>query len=380
MVDSKATQVSQFPQLNSCNSLVEEKESPETSSSEKNKMVRDMRKAMERLASALKPYMPLHRQPGKWVFENSELIIQSEEEKPFNAIGTILMATRILSIWEKLIGESLGSRIGKISYSLAFTPLRRTLETLQLGKKEKQNIQAPANTSCIERGSPQELMKATLPHQSPSQAIAHALTLPKDQQKFQKHAVLGKGMVFTKEVYLRRLELENLVYRQHMHDLEQNLYTNVLADISNLLDLDKESSEAATKSAARVSRALSTEPRMQATKAKGKSAVKSRAPHINDKKSPAKRKADVQKPRQPTVKRRRWNASPKAKETSNAKAQSNANVNSSEPQDKRGQLQQSKPEIVDLTQMATERSAPGASASSKNSSLSTNKGGRPGDV
>ena len=370
----------QTPQPDAHDTLVEEKEPSATDALENWMTLKDMGRAMERLKSVLKPYLPLHRQPGKWHFQGADLVLQDEEEKSFNDVGYVLLAARTLSIWEKVVGEKLRSRIGKIFFLLAVTPLIQALETLNHADKEKQGLQEPANTSGMEFVSPQKLMEPTLPHQPPSQAIAHALTLSKDQQGFQKHAVLGKGLVFTKEVYLRRLELENLAYRKHLHDFEQGLYTNVLAEVSKVLNLDEASSDAPAKAAAKISRVLSTPSKQPTTNAKATSAIERKALNINSSQPAVKRKAKAQKAKQAANKRRRWNASPKKNNTSHAKPPSNADEASPKSQDKPKKCRKPSPVIVDLTEMASKTSTLGSSASSNTSSKSANDTERRGDA
>ena len=80
----------------------------------------------------------------------------------------------------------------------------------------------------------QQQIEATLPHKHLSQPIAHAWKLPKKQRDFEKHVVIGGGLLFIKENYLRRLELENLVYRQHLHELEEGVFRKVLKELSKI--------------------------------------------------------------------------------------------------------------------------------------------------
>ena len=80
----------------------------------------------------------------------------------------------------------------------------------------------------------QQQPKATLPHKPLSQPIAHAWTLPKNEQNFEKHVVIGGGLLFIKEGYVRRLELENLVYRQHLHGLEEGVFEKALKELSKI--------------------------------------------------------------------------------------------------------------------------------------------------
>lgn len=80
-----------------------------------------------------------------------------------------------------------------------------------------------------------QYLKATLPHKSLSQPVAHAWTLPKKQQNFEKHVVIGGGFLFMRENYVRRLELENLVYRRHLHELEKGVWDKVLRDTSKTI-------------------------------------------------------------------------------------------------------------------------------------------------
>ena len=82
--------------------------------SEENKTAEALRTAMELLSERLRPYMPLHREPGKLMWQGVDLVAHSEEEKPFTAMGNILMAARLLHMWEKYIGDGLKSRIGKL--------------------------------------------------------------------------------------------------------------------------------------------------------------------------------------------------------------------------------------------------------------------------
>lgn len=103
-----------------------------------------------------------------------------------------------------------------------------------------------------EHATPKQLFDATLPHQPLSQPIAYALTLPKEKRNFTKHVVLGQGMTFIKEAYLRKLELENHVYRRHLGNLEKRLYENALQDVSNVLGLQNESKAVADISAKKI--------------------------------------------------------------------------------------------------------------------------------
>lgn len=80
----------------------------------------------------------------------------------------------------------------------------------------------------------QQQLKATLPHKPLSQPIAHAWTLPKNERNFEKHVVIGGGLLFIKESYLRRLELENLDYRQHLQDLEIGVFEKALKELSKI--------------------------------------------------------------------------------------------------------------------------------------------------
>ena len=195
-------------------------------------------------------------------------------------------------------------------------------------------------------------MKASLPHQPLSQPIAYALTLAKDKRAFPKHVVLGGGMVFTKETYLRRLELENLVYRQHMLNLEQDMYMTVLADVSNVLELDKQTIEAARTSAAKIGGILSSQPKQPAAQGNSKQANRSLAPKISASKASSKHKIDVRVPKQPPSKRRKW--IPSRKTVNPVKTE--AAVQASAPK-VQGQRQQprAKLEVVDLTEIQDER-------------------------
>ena len=69
--------------------------------------------AMKKLQNILHKYMPLRREPGKHVFLGIELVIEDQEEKPFNMIGYILMAAQIIGKWENVIGEEHKARIRK---------------------------------------------------------------------------------------------------------------------------------------------------------------------------------------------------------------------------------------------------------------------------
>ncbi|KAL9630556.1 MAG: hypothetical protein Q9164_006354, partial [Protoblastenia rupestris] len=87
--------------------------------------------------------------------------------------------------------------------------------------------------------SVQELVKATSPHQPPSQPITHALTTSKNRPSLEKWVTLGDGMLFVKQQYVRRLELENGIYRRHLHALERDLYSNALENIADVLGLQQ---------------------------------------------------------------------------------------------------------------------------------------------
>ena len=43
-------------------------------------------------------------------------------------------------------------------------------------------------------------------------------------------------MLFIKEIYVRRLELENIIYRRHMSDLEQALRLSAVKELRSMLN------------------------------------------------------------------------------------------------------------------------------------------------
>ena len=77
-----------------------------------------MVKALEILNSVIKPYMPLDRRSGRFIFEGVETVVQSEADRPFNNIGNIIMAARLLQRWEKSIGANLKARIGNPDFDV----------------------------------------------------------------------------------------------------------------------------------------------------------------------------------------------------------------------------------------------------------------------
>ena len=191
--------------------------------------------AMKRLQSVLHKYMPLHREPGQHVFRGLDLVVHDHEEKPFKLIGYILMAAQMLEGWEKIVGETQKQRIRKLPLWLIHSCLTLPVVELdQLGGTKHTDSEQALNKSPVKI---REIMDVTQPHKSPSQPIAHAITLPKREQKMEKWAVLGGGMVFIREQYLRRLELENGVYRRHLHALEQEIYSNTLENLADALGL-----------------------------------------------------------------------------------------------------------------------------------------------
>lgn len=90
---------------------------------------RAMIKALEVLTSVIEPYLPLDRRPGRFIFEGVEAVVQSEEGKPFNNIGSIFMAARLLQRWEKSIGDNMKARIGRLHAE------RLPMIVLSIGKK-----------------------------------------------------------------------------------------------------------------------------------------------------------------------------------------------------------------------------------------------------
>ena len=106
----------------------------------------------------------------------------------------------------------------------------------------------PGLVQASQQATPQQLFEATFPHQPLSQPIAYALTLPKEERKFTKHVVLGHGLIYIREGYLRKLELENHIYRRHLCSLERRLYENALHDVGNVIGLYDESTAAADTS------------------------------------------------------------------------------------------------------------------------------------
>ena len=93
--------------------LFDKAKAPATAPSENVRAAIARSKAMEMLNLAMKPYMPLHREPGKWVFQGTDLVVHSEKGKYFNDTGTILMAARTLQSWEKHIGYCMKLNIGR---------------------------------------------------------------------------------------------------------------------------------------------------------------------------------------------------------------------------------------------------------------------------
>ena len=87
----------------------------------------------------------------------------------------------------------------------------------------------------IKAPTPQQLLSATRPHRPLSQPVAYASSLPKKDVNFQKFVVVGGGMVFIKEIYLRRIELENLTYRRHLKELEENLNLKLLTELKKMV-------------------------------------------------------------------------------------------------------------------------------------------------
>ena len=145
-----------------------------------------------------------------------------------------------------------------------------------------------------------------------SQPIAYALTLAKDKRNFPTHVVLGGGTIFTQEAYLRRLELENLLYRKHLTTLEQDMYMRVLADVSNAFGVDIRSIEAGNKSAAKIRNVLSAQPKQSAVRGNTKQTKDVRVPKMTGGKPSLKHKIETQKAKQPPPKKQKLNTSPKA--------------------------------------------------------------------
>ncbi|KAG8533175.1 uncharacterized protein KY384_001958 [Bacidia gigantensis] len=171
-------------------------------------------KAVALLCEFLKPYLPVQRESGRNVFEGAELVEHELEGKPFNYLGHIVMATELLKSWERHVEDGLKQRIESLN------GVRSNSQVIARTKK--------ASTT-------KQLIKATLPRQPPSQPLAHALTLPKKDRKLEKFVVVGGGMVFIHEKYLRRIELENLLYRKHLEKLELELSIKVARDIEKEL-------------------------------------------------------------------------------------------------------------------------------------------------
>lgn len=107
---------------------------------------RAMLKALEILSSVIGPYMPLDRRPGRFVFEGVEVVVQSEDHKPFNNIGSIIMAARLLQRWEKSLGDDMKARIGRFppgSLFITMLIMRKkplSLRMLRLAPNRIQNV------------------------------------------------------------------------------------------------------------------------------------------------------------------------------------------------------------------------------------------------
>ena len=151
-------------------------------------------------------------------------------------------------------------------------------------------------------------MKSTAKVPQPlSQPIAHALTLPKKQAKFPKFAVVGGGMVFIKEIYLRRIELENLVYRRHLDTLEGDLALKIAKTLRREIeDVLKQPATTPSKPAKTqtlkeakpskphiVAKAKDIKPPKTATNAKNHASPKKQPRKAVDGHSGQKRKADL---------------------------------------------------------------------------------------
>ncbi|KAL9098569.1 MAG: hypothetical protein Q9163_005803 [Psora crenata] len=179
--------------------------------------------AMKMLHTVLHKYMPLHREPGKHVFRGVELVVHEHKDKPFNAIGYIVMAAQMLEAWEKVVGDEYKRKIEEPNQPKAMSA---------------RNAQRVLDKAPLKA---QEMIKATHPHKPLSQPVADALTLPKGKQKPERWVTFGGGVIFIRKQYVRRLELENAVYRQHLHELERDIYSNVLTDITDVLGLERNS-------------------------------------------------------------------------------------------------------------------------------------------
>ena len=83
-----------------------------------------------------------------------------------------------------------------------------------------------------------EILSLTQPHKALSQPVIHDPTLSEKPQEAEKWVAFGKGMIFVKGLYVRRLELENLVYRQHLHTLERGIYSDAFESIADVLGLE----------------------------------------------------------------------------------------------------------------------------------------------